>query len=385
MSQSSIVIQDAPGATVRASINAALQAITECQSGATAPATTYPNMFWFDTSTGLLKRRTNANDAWITVGLEAADTDGALSANSDSKIATQKATKTYADTKIPLTYLDTDATLAANSDAKIATQKATKAYVNNTLFNKLSSVILEAPNGVAVIDPANPKKIIVKSGLRVLIADGRNDDKSLKSIDLTLASDVSSPQFSSAVNRIYGILFDGEHLTHGYSDCIEQEATPNASTFTAYLWYKPSENKTYYSDGANWIERGVIVLGAYTTDSSGVVTSLTTFTNGYTDRILTSRTPHIVESWKSGSSWYRKYSDGWIEQGGAASGGSVENVTITFQKPFSSTPLFANISFNTELNTWEKWFSSHMPFNRTSTTMQYRRDSMSIIWIAIGY
>jgi hypothetical protein len=37
------------------------------------------------------------------------------------------------DLKVPLTYLDTDTTLAANSDTKIATQKATKAYVDALL------------------------------------------------------------------------------------------------------------------------------------------------------------------------------------------------------------------------------------------------------------
>lgn len=61
------------------------------------------------------------------------DTDGALAANSDSKIATQKATKTYADTKVPSSYLDTDGALAANSDSKVATQKATKTYADTKL------------------------------------------------------------------------------------------------------------------------------------------------------------------------------------------------------------------------------------------------------------
>lgn len=59
------------------------------------------------------------------------DTDTALTANSDLKVATQKATKAYADTKIPTSYLDIDTTLAANSDTKVATQKATKAYVDS--------------------------------------------------------------------------------------------------------------------------------------------------------------------------------------------------------------------------------------------------------------
>lgn len=65
---------------------------------------------------------------FFTIG--AIDTDGTLAANSDARVATQKATKTYADTKIPLTYMDTDGTLAGNSDTKIASQKATKTYAD---------------------------------------------------------------------------------------------------------------------------------------------------------------------------------------------------------------------------------------------------------------
>lgn len=29
---------------------------------------------------------------------------------------------------------------------------------------------------------------------------------------------------------------------------------------------------------------------------------------------------HIIETWSDGASWYRKYSDGWVEQGGVAKG-----------------------------------------------------------------
>jgi hypothetical protein len=65
------------------------------------------------------------------------DTDTALAADSDVKVATQKATKAYVDGAVsdtdafvPSTYLDTDTALAADSDVKVATQKATKAYVD---------------------------------------------------------------------------------------------------------------------------------------------------------------------------------------------------------------------------------------------------------------
>lgn len=47
---------------------------------------------------------------------------------------------------------------------------------------------------------------------------------------------------------------------------------------------------------------------------------------------------YISETWKSGQSWYRKYSDGFIEQGGFISIGSSSEVTTTFFVPFTVLP-----------------------------------------------
>ena len=44
---------------------------------------------------------------------------------------------------------------------------------------------------------------------------------------------------------------------------------------------------------------------------------------------------YIVETWRSGTSWYRKYSDGWIEQGGLTESGN--DILVTFPKSFSDT------------------------------------------------
>lgn len=49
---------------------------------------------------------------------------------SDPTTDNQSARKAYVDLFTPLTYLDTDTTLAGNSDTKIATQKATKTYAD---------------------------------------------------------------------------------------------------------------------------------------------------------------------------------------------------------------------------------------------------------------
>lgn len=49
---------------------------------------------------------------------------------------------------------------------------------------------------------------------------------------------------------------------------------------------------------------------------------------------------HIVETNKEGASWYRVWSDGWIEQGGTidtSTSSAQRTITITFKKPFSDT------------------------------------------------
>lgn len=66
--QHDMVLDDAAGATFRADLNDALEAIATQQSGSAAPGTLYPYQVWADTSTGILKRRNAANGAWIAIG-----------------------------------------------------------------------------------------------------------------------------------------------------------------------------------------------------------------------------------------------------------------------------------------------------------------------------
>jgi len=70
MAQSPITVIDGTetAAVARVEINGALEALATLSSGATAPSTTFSGMFWHDTSTGILKIRSEADDAWINVG-----------------------------------------------------------------------------------------------------------------------------------------------------------------------------------------------------------------------------------------------------------------------------------------------------------------------------
>ena len=68
MSQNDFVIANQTAPSFRTDLNSALQALSSCSSGATAPSTTYANMLWYDTTNNILKMRSEADDAWITIG-----------------------------------------------------------------------------------------------------------------------------------------------------------------------------------------------------------------------------------------------------------------------------------------------------------------------------
>lgn len=67
MAQHDYIIDNQPGASFRADLNAALAAIVSNNSGATAPATPYPFQWWADTTAGVLKQRDASNSEWRDV------------------------------------------------------------------------------------------------------------------------------------------------------------------------------------------------------------------------------------------------------------------------------------------------------------------------------
>lgn len=65
MAQHDMNLADAAGIAFRADLNNALAALVGQNSGATEPTTTYAYMWWADTTSGWLKQRNAADNAWI--------------------------------------------------------------------------------------------------------------------------------------------------------------------------------------------------------------------------------------------------------------------------------------------------------------------------------
>jgi hypothetical protein len=79
MAQHDYIIANQSGAGFRSDLNNGLAAIVSQNSGAAEPSTTYAYQWWADTTTGLLKIRNAANNAWITIGTLASANLGLLS------------------------------------------------------------------------------------------------------------------------------------------------------------------------------------------------------------------------------------------------------------------------------------------------------------------
>ena len=109
MSQNDFVLADAPGASFRADVNSALQALATLSSGATAPSTTYALMEWLDTTTNTRKQRNAANSAWLVRGT--IDETMVLSRSSNTILDISDRNKTLIATGSYTQTLDAAATL----------------------------------------------------------------------------------------------------------------------------------------------------------------------------------------------------------------------------------------------------------------------------------
>ena len=116
--------------------------------------------------------------------------------------------------------------------------------------------------------------------------------------------------------------------------------------------------------------------------------------NGLTKRIQTLESQkHIVETWQSGTSWYRIWSDGWIEQGGKYTRASATNwsTTITLFKPYKNTNY--NISISSAGLAGDKLGEHGENIeNVTTTSFAYYfytgasgDGTTSFYWVACGY
>lgn len=94
--------------------------------------------------------------------------------------------------------------------------------------------------------------------------------------------------------------------------------------------------------------------------------------------------PEIIETYQSGSSWYRVYRDGWCEQGSRVQISAADQV-VTLLKPFKTTDYTITASGGTRV------YGNTACFSRTTTNFKaWTSDDSSfnageLSWEARGY
>lgn len=182
---------------------------------------------------------------------------------------------------VPMTYIDTDTTLAANSDAKIATQKAVKAYADSK--GVLAGAILQIKQTVKTSSfSSNSASFVDVTGLSVAITPASASNKILILLNSYLSQ---TAQNAAAMN----LLRDSTLLLQGDEDGSVKRSTAaglmdggirlNAVSI-AYLDSPNTTSEVTYkaqvaigNNGVVWVNR--TAAGNANVDYSAVVSTIT--------------------------------------------------------------------------------------------------------------
>lgn len=127
------------------------------------------------------------------------------------------------------------------------------------------------------------------------------------------------------------------------------------------------------------------------TPKSGINTNHTMeFCNDGSLRIDNKKMVYVNETWKNGSNWYRKWSDGWIEQGGyvKAGGYKVAFYIGTFNTAFSTTNITlvaTNANGNNMDSQWQGQIGVVVESKTKFKETCYTSDPDPFYWFACGY
>ena len=269
------------------------------------------------------------------------------------------------------------------NDSKCDTKLKQTGYVTNC--------IISAPNGVLTYSGSN---VTAKSGLKVLIPDGINEDGSLKSIEYTLEEDIVKDFTNTSVNG--AIYIDQTGTLHALGS--EGEGSSVGSTFTGAYYNTTTNYINPVTSGVVDNTKKLCRIGEIRV-SSGTISSLTSYTplQLYPQKICRTR-PNgaqtanryngsiIVENYFNGHSGYVLFSDNFIIQWGLTETlAHNQGTTKYFLKYFYSNTYKVFTQRLGQTNNWT--VNVNLNGNSSVTIVNCASDGnySQIMWIAIGY
>ena len=230
-------------------------------------------------------------------------------------------------------------------------------------------------------------------GVKLLCCDGRNEDGTLKNVEVTTKT-VRTYTGGTAKTEYFDFF---DLSTGGVSRIAQRQYTLIANSLgelDAYasnyaVAYIVPENKLYWhSTNGTWTPFVGACVGSHVhSDAQGTVSEIKPKQPfravDYNDFVTT---PRIVETYVNGTSWYRIWSDGWIEQGGQIDCAKNTSVTVTFLKAYTNTNY--NVTGMSHFFNADKYDIGPTLTNRTTTTMNLGNMwdyTVTFQWRTAGY
>ena len=237
-------------------------------------------------------------------------------------------------------------------------------------------------------------------------------------VDLSSAQTIAGVKTLTAIPQIKGgapgIVLVNTDVTKGtnpsanegwYIGCLEGSGTAaknrlglfqtaysstNGNVSTAMYAYKPTADvTTSASVQVIYPSSGNPYATAPTPDATSNTTHIAT--TAWVNSKITSTTAkaYITETYSSGSSWYRKYSDGWIEQGGfIAASSTMGAVSQTYHTPFTQAQCPILIGYSTDTGTDEvdaQHISAYSKTGFTAIRANRGSEAVGLQWYACGF
>lgn len=165
------VIDNQTAPNFRADLNNALAAIVTQNSNATAPSVTYANMIWYDTAANQLKKRNEANSAWIVLGT----IDEALGTFTPS--GTGKAflgNTQFLTANTTLTSADSNDLLVCSASITVTLPAVSEGLVFGFVNNSDALVVIDTPNSATTVGRSPGGVLLLARQEAIVVCDGAN-------------------------------------------------------------------------------------------------------------------------------------------------------------------------------------------------------------------
>jgi hypothetical protein len=247
MSQNDMSLANANGATFRADVNSALQALASNNGGSSAPSTAYANQWWFDTGSDILKIRDEANANWVNVASLVGTTWIPYSNGSVlGTLANQNASGISTNLALSAKHIAFATTAVSSGTPDFATSGNVVSLSSTATANTLGTVqagfIGVVHYGVAITITHNGTSRILPTGANITTAVG----------DVEIVLSLGSGNWRT----IAYMRADGTALGAGSATKAQLEAASSTSTFASpgRQQYHPSAAKYW---GQSTVSAGV--------------------------------------------------------------------------------------------------------------------------------